>query len=188
MRSLRLFASTSTALLVGMTPGLASAFNTFPPWIQTQLDLGYTLTYCQICHNNPLGGIGTVTMPFGVAMKTEGNLVFSSTQAEVDAALADVAKNMIDSDCNGIPDIQQLKDGRNPNPPGQYIDDSGRPTPDDEPDGGCAGTGAPPPPNPVLYGCGAQLAPAAPSWEGASAAGLVAVLGLARALRPRRRR
>jgi hypothetical protein len=182
MRPLRVLASTSIALLVGITPGLASAYLTFPPWIQSDLALDYTLTYCQICHNNPNGGIGTVTMPFGVAMKTEGTLVFSSTQAEVDAALGDVAKNMIDSDCNGIPDIQQLKDGRNPNPPGQYIDGSGRPTPDDEPDGGCVG--APPPPNPVFYGCGAQLASAAPSWEGSAA--LVTALGLALARRRHR--
>lgn len=184
MRSLRLLASTSVALLVAIVPRLASAYVTFPPWIQSHLSLDYTLTDCQICHNNPAGGIGTVTMPFGVAMKTEGNLVYTSTQEEVWAALDDVTKNMIDSDCNGIIDTDQIKLGRDPNRPGEYIDGSGKATPNDERDAGC--TPAPVGPAPVFYGCGAQLAPAVPSWEGSAPA--VAALVTALALACRRRR
>jgi hypothetical protein len=186
MRLLRPLASASLALFVALTPRLASAYFPFPGYVQTHLMLSY-VPQCTICHNSDNGGLPvTLTEPFGKAMLAQG-LAFTSTEAEVDAALDALAKAKTDSDCNGIPDITQLEDGRDPNPPGEYIDGSGKPNPDDEPDGGCpqeadAGAEVPQP----AYGCGAQLSPAAPSWEGSVAAGLVAALGLALVRRPRR--
>jgi MYXO-CTERM domain-containing protein len=173
---LRRFASTSAALLVAITPRLASAFFPFPGYVQTHLALDYTPP-CTICHMTLSGGApATLVHPFGQAMLNQGALTPSSTEAEVDAALDDLTRTMTDSDCNGIIDTKQLQDGRDPNPPGEYIDGSDKPNPDDEPPGGCADAL-----QPVLYGCGAQLSPAAPSWAGSAA--LVVALGIALARR-----
>ena len=181
MRPLRPLVCTSFALLVAMTPAFASAFNPFPGYIQTHLALTYTPP-CTICHATLAGGLpSTLVHPFGQAMLNQGGLTPGSTEAQVDAALDDLTKSQTDSDCNGIIDTKQLQMGRDPNPPGEYLNGDTMPAPDDEPDGGCSDALAP-----VLYGCGAHIAaPASVSWQGAAA--LVAALGLALTGRARRR-
>jgi hypothetical protein len=178
MRLFRLLASASVALLVAITPRLSSAYLPFPGYIQTHLKLMYTPP-CTICHQTLLGGLpNTLVQPFGQAVFKAG-VTPASTEAEFDAALDSLGN--LDSDCNKIPDLMQLADGRDPNPPGEYIDGSSKSTPNDEPPGGC-GPGL----QPVLYGCGSQLSAALPSWGGAAA--LVAVLGVSLARRRRLRR
>jgi len=181
MRLPRLLASTSVALLVATAPALAAAYLPFPDDIRTHLNLSYTPP-CTICHDTLAGGLpNTIVHPFGQAMLGEG-VQYSATPQEIGNALDDLAQKMNDSDCNKIPDIQQLRDGRDPNPPGEYLDGSGTANPNDEPDAGCT-SGA----NPVFYGCSAQLAPAAPAYGGWAAlvTALVTTLGLALARRRR---
>jgi hypothetical protein len=182
MRLPRPLAFASTALLFAFTPRLASAYFPFPADIQQHLALTYTPP-CTICHATTAGGLpSTLVHPFGQAMLRAGSLTFTSTEAEVDAALDDLAATKNDSDCNGIPDIEQLEQGRDPNPPGEYIDGSNKPTPDDEPDAGCGDAL-----QPVLYGCGVQRSPAPPSGDGSAAlGGVVAALGLVLTRRRRR--
>jgi hypothetical protein len=55
------------------------------------------------------------------------------------AALMALDAMKTDSDCDGTPEIEQLKMGRDPNPPGEYIDSSGRMN--TKPDPGCSNTG-----------------------------------------------
>jgi MYXO-CTERM domain-containing protein len=93
----------------------------------------------------------------------------------LETALAALEAANIDSDCDGdggsgTSDVQELKNGRDPNPPGEFIDPamSGPP----EGDMGCTNASASP-----SFGCGAQLARAPASWPGAAA--LAAALGLA---------
>ncbi len=80
-----------------------------------------------------------------------------------------------DSDCDGVPDIEQLQQGRDPNT-GAFIDGSGMTAP---PEPGC---GAVVP----SYGCGAQLARVGAPWQGAAA--VIAALGVSLARQRRRRR
>jgi len=176
---LRAPVSTSIALLVAAASGSAAASPTYPADIKTDLSLTYDLgtTHCTICHATNAGGIGTVVQPFGKAMKAAG-LTLENPPA-LQTALTTLDAAMTDSDCDGVPDIEQLKAGRDPNT-GAYIDGSGRTAPADP---GCAG--ATPSETPV-YGCFARIAPppATPWWPGAAA--LLGGLALAFGRRARR--
>jgi hypothetical protein len=163
-------------------PRVASAFFPFPGYVKNHLNLSYTPD-CIICHMSDSGGLPDTLVPFGQAMYTLGNLTPGSSEAEVDAALDTLAAMGIDSDCNKISDIKQLKGGRDPNPPGEYIDMSGKPNPNDEPPGGCTTKATLSP----IYGCGARLSPMAPSWEGAAAMAVAISLVLTSRRWPRRR-
>jgi len=171
MRSPRTLFSTSVALLVTAAPAVAAASPIFPDAIKADLSLTYDLgtTHCIICHANNNGGMGTVVQPFGLNMKG-ANLAEENTDS-LKKALDALEAAHTDSDCNGVPDIEQLKGGQDPNT-GEYIDGSGKTA---MPSPGCGGT--------VAFGCGAQLSRVAGSWQGALA--LAAVLGAALARRRR---
>ncbi len=176
MRSLRTVVSTSIALAFAAAPGLAAASPSYPGLITTDLSLDYTLgtTDCILCHATNTGGVGTVVQPFGKAMKAAG-LTLENPPA-LATALMKLAADKTDSDCNGIPDIQQLEDGQDPNN-GVYLNGDTA-TPPANP--GCATTATTELP---AFGCGARIAPARLSWQGAAA--LAAALGLALARRRR---
>jgi hypothetical protein len=179
MRPLPRLVSTSIALVVASAPSLVAASPTYPADIKTDLSLTYDLgtTHCTICHATNVGGVGTVIQPFGKAMRAAGLTLENPPALQAALTMLDTDKN--DSDCNGIPDIEQIKAGRDPNT-GAYIDGSGRIAPA-EPgcgaDAGTSGAGSPPP---LVYGCGARIAPVpvTPFWQGAAAvvAGLWLVL------------
>jgi len=173
MRSSFALLTTSIAVLVAMAPGPAAANPLFPPTVQTDAPLSYTPP-CTICHLTLAGGTGTAIKPFALAMRGAG--LTDPLPGTVGPALTMVAAAMppIDSDCDGTPDVQQLKDGRDPNFPGEYIDNSGKATPSEPGCGADAGTSTPELP---AFGCGAQLAPAPAQWSGAAV--LVAALGAA---------
>jgi len=111
-----------------------SAMPTFPGDIQSYLHLSYT-PQCTLCHGSVTGG-GPVVQPFGEAMLAAGLTV--SGGSSLTNALDTLAKNKTDSNGNGIPDIDELKAGTNPNP--------------DK--------------TPLQYGCGAKIAPGSPlGWQ-----------------------
>ncbi|MFT3774308.1 MAG: hypothetical protein QM820_53785 [Minicystis sp.] len=169
------------ALLVAAAPGVALATPTFPSSIQTDLSLSYTPP-CTICHDTTAGGTGTVHRAFGTAMQGRG-LVSGDTDS-LKNALTALEAEKTDSDCDGTGDVQQLRDGRDPNT-GEYIDGSGKPTP--EVDGGCAGSDAGTDDNVPHYGCGAQLAAdPLPETSLPIAATMATVIGLALSRRRRR--
>lgn len=171
-----------TALLVAALPGVASATPTFPGSIQTDLTLSYAPP-CTVCHQTLGGGTGTVTQAFGKSLRQNG--LVSGNTTSLQSALTALETAKTDSDCDGMPDVEQLKDGRDPNT-GEYIDNSGKPTP--AVDGGCAGTGGGGSgSSDPAFGCGAQLA-AGPSPDTSLpiAATLAMVLGLAFSRRRRR--
>jgi hypothetical protein len=144
-----------------------------PGDLQTDLGLSYTPP-CSVCHVGSQGA-ATATTDFALAMKARGLGLFDD--GSVKTALAKMQSDMVDSDCNGIIDTQQLIDGRDPNAPGEFINGSSMMPPADP---GCmtsSGTATP------AYGCGAQqpaaaqLAPGAARAEGAGA--LLALVGAA---------
>jgi MYXO-CTERM domain-containing protein len=161
------FASFSISLvaLAALSPAPAWADPTFPGRIQTHLGLSYTPP-CNVCHTSPLGFPAPASQPFAAAMQAAG-LVAPDPSDTLETALDALKASGQDSDCNGTPDIQQFQEGRDPNPPGEYLDGSGRTAPTDP---GCS--------EPVTYGCGAQLSRPSASWPGAAflAAGLALVV------------
>jgi len=92
--------------------GLAHASSIFPTEVHAHLALSYTPD-CVLCHNTPSGGFGTVTTPFGMSMRNRG-LVAQSIPS-LDTALDALTAEKTDSDHDGVPDIDELKAGTNPN-------------------------------------------------------------------------
>ncbi|MGO8970124.1 MAG: MYXO-CTERM sorting domain-containing protein [Myxococcaceae bacterium] len=95
-------------LLALLGPGIARASATYPAEMQSQLGLSYTPA-CAICHANGVTGYGTVTTPFGEAMRAVG-LVCCSIPS-LDGALAAL-------EAENSPYISDLKQGLDPNNPG----------------------------------------------------------------------
>jgi hypothetical protein len=159
-----------------LAPRLAEASPAYPGDLQTDLSLTYTPP-CTVCH--PTGtGTGTATSAFAVAMKAK-NLV-PLDDPSVATALTALESAKIDSDCDGVLDPEQLKEGRDPST-GVYIDGSGKATPTNKGCGTSSGGTTTP-----LYGCGAQaqLAAGPTPWQGAATIATIAGLAL---LRGRRR-
>lgn len=134
-------AAFTTALLAG---GAARATQGFPDEIHAHLALSYTPA-CTICHQTPAGGNGTATQPFAVSMKARG--LVPNDNGSLDTALDALAAEKRDSDGDGVPDIDELKAGTDPNAAGGG--EGGASAPAEVPEYGCAaapmrarGTGA----------------------------------------------
>ena len=101
------------SLAFGLVPGIADASPTYPALIQQQLKLNY-IPPCTICHRDNSGGIGTVVKPFGRALMGLG-LHGGSDPASLIGALNRAKEEGLDSGGDGIPDIQELVAGMDPN-------------------------------------------------------------------------
>ena len=95
-----------------LAAGLARASSNYPAEIRAHLGLSYTPD-CTLCHSVPTGGFGTVTTPFGTSMQARG-LKAQNVQS-LTTALDALAGEQTDSDGDGVPDIDELKAGTNPN-------------------------------------------------------------------------
>lgn len=93
-------------------PALASP--AYPPFIQAQLGLAQAPP-CTLCHRDDAGGAGTVVRPFGRTMIGHFQLSGGSNTAALSAALAGDDGEHLDSDNDGIPDIDELRAGSDPN-------------------------------------------------------------------------
>jgi hypothetical protein len=91
----------------------ASASITFPPLIQSELALAKAPD-CTLCHRSDVGGVGTVTRPFGRTMMTQFGLS-SANLAALRAGLAGSEAAHFDSDGDGTSDIEELRLGSDPN-------------------------------------------------------------------------
>jgi hypothetical protein len=176
MRSTSTLLTVAIALLAEAAPGVAHASPGYPADIKTDLGLTYNLgvSHCTICHRDNAGGLMTVIRPFGLAMMGQG--LVSERPDLLQAALKALGNMQTDSDCDGVDDITQLKNGRDPNPPGEYIDGSGKMWTKSDP--GC--------PDTITYGCGARLARGPAGWEGALA--ILTGVAFASVMRARRTR
>jgi hypothetical protein len=138
------------------------ASGTYPGDIATALAV--TAPACTLCHVGA-PGFGTATSKFAVSAKGKG-LMGGGATALLTTALTALETSMTDSDGDGVPDITELKTGKNPNVkdavvvmPDAGIMDGG--VVDGGMGGGTAGggsemgggTGGGDPP-PAIYGCG----------------------------------
>ncbi|PZR07528.1 MAG: hypothetical protein DI536_27020 [Archangium gephyra] len=93
---------TITLALVLSTPN-------FPAKVATAS--GGAAPACALCHAGGVTGRGTVTTPFGAAMRQRGLL--ANDDASFDTAWS--AMTGVDSDLDGVADVQELAAGTDPN-------------------------------------------------------------------------
>jgi len=92
---------------------LAGAAPSYPRNIQSNLKLNYAPP-CSICHQNGQTGDGTPIEPFAWSMRARG--LTGSKNTLTPALTADQADD-VDSDGDGITDIDELKNGTDVNSP-----------------------------------------------------------------------
>ncbi len=68
---------------------------------------------CSICHVDGVTQAGTVNTPFGIAMRQRGLVPYDVNSLH--AALDQMAADRVDSNGNGVTDIDELKAGKDPN-------------------------------------------------------------------------
>ncbi len=106
------FAATLLASAWFLASTRAHATAEYPSVIVSHLaitctDGGTATPDCVICHQNDNGGLGTATRPLGAWMKANGLGAFQDSKLNT---LLDQAKaDNLDSNCDGVPDIQQLE-------------------------------------------------------------------------------
>lgn len=136
----------AAALVLGST---ALASPQYPTDIQTKYMLSAPPPQsCTLCHPGSTG-TGTATAPLARALQARG-LTGGDTTA-LNMALDTLETDMVDSDSDGVIDVQELRMGSNPNVADQGTGGGM---------GGGGGTGGGPVVLPPLtYGCGANVAP-----------------------------
>ncbi|MBL8919648.1 MAG: hypothetical protein JNJ54_12345 [Myxococcaceae bacterium] len=140
----------------------ASATPTFTGVMQTELMMsGPPPGVCGVCHLNGVTTTGTVTTPFGRAVRMNG--LMANNDASLRAALTALTMANTDSDGDGCSDIAELKGMPSPTNPNVATDcsaggDGGTMVMDGGMGGGGAGGGGPTI-GPIRYGCGANSVP-----------------------------
>ncbi len=104
----------SLALAVLLLASRAHASPNYPEAVQGYLGKGASIPPCTLCHSSDLGGPGTVSTPFGHAVLSHGASGKNDVGA-LRAALAEMDSESDDSDCDGVPDLDELRSGGDPN-------------------------------------------------------------------------
>lgn len=151
----------SATLLLGSE---ASASSSYPEEVKAHLGLSSTPA-CTLCHEGT-PGYGTATTPFGASAKGTYGLSAQDT-SKLDSVLDSMATDKVDSDGDGVSDIDELKAGTDPNSAGGI-------TAVQKPD--------------LIYGCQARVAGEQPGGAGGLAAFFAVALGVGWARRRGRRR
>jgi hypothetical protein len=68
---------------------------------------------CSVCHAGGQTGRGTVTTPFGQAMRDRGLVAYDETSLQT--ALTRMETDKVDSNGDGVPDVDELRAGKDPN-------------------------------------------------------------------------
>jgi MYXO-CTERM domain-containing protein len=103
--------SVAAALALVWAPA-AHASPTFPAEVQSTLGMPCAPP-CIICHATSLGGIGTAVRPFGLAVHARG--AHAGNIAGLRGALGLLEAEGVDSNHDGVGDVAELRQGRNPN-------------------------------------------------------------------------
>lgn len=95
----------------------ANATPDFPDVVAEHLGLS-SPPGCELCHTGTQAR-GTVTTPFGVSMRSRGAQAYD--EDSIRTALDALEAEKKDSDGDGVPDIDELRNGGNPNGTGGTI-------------------------------------------------------------------
>jgi hypothetical protein len=104
---------TLLAAALVLVPAVARAMPTFPSAIATHLGSQH-VPDCTVCHQGTPTK-GTATTPLAVAMQSRG--LTSSNPSSIYSSLDALAADHVDSDGDGIQDVDELKNGWDPNFP-----------------------------------------------------------------------
>ncbi|AKT36110.1 thrombospondin type 3 repeat-containing protein [Chondromyces crocatus] len=105
------FLTAAFVVLTTALAGQAHATPNFPPRIQSELGLD-AAPDCSICHQGSATA-GTVTTPFGESMLSRGLVPYDEDSLVL--ALQALEGAGKDSDGDGVPDIEELRQGTDPN-------------------------------------------------------------------------
>jgi MYXO-CTERM domain-containing protein len=117
---------TLLALGLVLVPGMtlsnsAHAVSRFPSLIYHHLYSYYTVPPyqppCSLCHVRGSTGPGTAQTPFALSMKARG--LDPNNNNSVAIALDAMQRDNVDSDGDGVPDIQEIEDDTDPNTPAE---------------------------------------------------------------------
>src|SRR5678815_5828549 len=99
----------------------AAANPKYPAIVYNELGLDVAPA-CTLCHRDNLGGVGTVEKPFGLTSMSLGLNGKNGTD-ELPGILDEMAADPVtyDSDGDGAGDIEELKDGTDPNVAGSTL-------------------------------------------------------------------
>lgn len=131
------FVGCASAMFVTLaTTRPASATARFPSQIYYHLYSSYTVAPyeppCSVCHLRGSTGPGTAQTPFALSMKAQG--LVAGNNSSLLTALDALNRDKVDSDADGIPDIQEIEDDTDPNTPAP-VSLTGQPGPN----AGCGG-------------------------------------------------
>lgn len=97
----------------------------YPGALRSTLDLTHDPP-CTLCHSPSDGGSGPVTTPFGAALVKRG-LGGHGDTTSLDAAIARLRADSVDSDGDGARDLDELAWGGDPNAPDLPADPNAQP-------------------------------------------------------------
>lgn len=105
-------AGVAVAVTLGARPIVAHAVPEFPRAIERNLSLDYEPP-CFLCHVKDKTGLGTAESPFALSMRDLG--LSADDHNSLTTALTALTNEKIDSDGDGVDDIDELKAGTDPN-------------------------------------------------------------------------
>lgn len=101
-------------MLLISTIAAAAASSVYPDELAADVGVSCDPVPCTLCHSTAFGGGGTVTQPFGQAMMTAGLRGGEDVDGLL-AALDRVEADGVDSDDDGVPDLEALAANLDPN-------------------------------------------------------------------------
>ena len=110
MRSLNLLCASVLALT--LLPAAAHAVPGFPRDIKGDLSLDYEPP-CFICHVKNNTGSGTANTGFALGLRERG--LDAEARASLGTALTKLDNDKVDSDGDGVDDVDELREGTDPN-------------------------------------------------------------------------